>query len=127
MCRYLMTDQFLGVTFANLIKRNVFTIEFSKLSRIEKLVDQNLRKSYNTILCVTKNEIYSAIDEYNDFFSVNHNNIMLKNELAEELEKNDSYKKDFIYKLDRYFTMGIPRDINSVVARIIEQCIEEQV
>ena len=114
MCRYLMTDQFLGVTFTNLIKRNVFTIEFSKLSRIEKLVDQNLRKSYNTILCVTKNEIYSAIDEYNDFFSVNHDNIMLKNELAE-----------FIYKLDRYFTMGIPRDINIEVTRIIEKFIEE--
>ncbi len=125
MCRYLMTDQFLGVTFTNLIKRNVYTIEFSELSRIEKLVDWNLRKSYNTILCVTKKDIYSAIDEYNDFFSVNHDNIMLKNEVAEKLEKNNSYKDEFIYKLHRYFTMGIPRDINTEVTRIIKQCIEE--
>ena len=126
MCRYLMTDQFLGVTFANLIKRNIFNIEFSKLRRIEKIVDQNLRRSYNTILCVTKRDIYSAIDEYNDFFSANQDNIMLKNELAEKLEENILSRDEFIYKLDRYFTMGIPRDINSVVARIIEQCIEEQ-
>ena len=44
MCRYLTADQFLGITFINLVKQDLFSIELPEINRIEKKVDSLIRK-----------------------------------------------------------------------------------
>nr|DAV36883.1 MAG TPA: hypothetical protein [Caudoviricetes sp.] len=44
MCRYLTADQFLGITFINLVKQDLFSIELPEINRIEKKVDSLIRE-----------------------------------------------------------------------------------
>lgn len=120
MCRYMMAEQFLGITFTNLLRLNKFQIELSIFNQIENEVDKTIRKTNNAMLCASMNEIYSAIEEYNDFFQVNESKIVV-NEIIQEKILQDNEKDKFISVLNDYFITGIPLDINNVVNKILQK------
>lgn len=118
MCRYLMTQQFLGITFANLIEENLFDIDISVFNLIEKKVDKFIRKKNNAMMCVSLVEIYSTVEEYNDFFQVTGSKIKLIDDVQKKLKK-DIEKEKFISTLNDYFSAGIPEDINESLNTIL--------
>ena len=124
MCRYMMTEQFLGITFANLIEKNVFNIEISLFTEIEKKVDKIIRKYNDTMLCVSLKEIYSTVEEYNDFFEVRGSRIEVKDNIKNKLTTQNN-KKNFICILNNYFSEGIPTDINKSVNKVLNAEFKE--
>ncbi len=124
MCRCMMTDQFIGITFLNLIKNNIFDIEFSSFNEIEKKVDMQIREKNNAMLCISWKEIYSTIDEYNDFFVLNHSKIEIKNNT--KLKHSKEEREHFLSRLYDYFTAGIPKDINSTINEVLQAEFREK-
>ncbi|HEX2927436.1 MAG TPA: hypothetical protein VHP38_14460, partial [Ruminiclostridium sp.] len=119
MCRYIQTEQFLGVTFVNLLQNNLQQIKLSLFSEIEKKVDQFIRKENNAILCVSSQELYSAIDEYQDFFQVRENCIEICDRMKPRIKTTEG-KEDLVEILKTYFSAGIPEDINNAVNLVLE-------
>lgn len=125
MYRYLMAEQFLGATFVNLVEKDIFEIPISKLNEVEKTLDLMLRERHNTMLFSTTNDIFSVVEEYNDFFKINQDYIKLHSQLMVQLKGNQMQKNIFINKLNRYFVAGIPNDVFKTVTDIIESYVGE--
>lgn len=120
MCRYIKADQFIGVTFSKLIEKNIFEIEISKLCSLEKEIDFEIRKSNDAMLCISMNEMYSVVEEYNDFFQVKKNSIVIKDYLQQRIKKErENVMSEFFY----YFVEGIPKDIHKTVYGTLESTI----
>lgn len=117
MCRYLTADQFLGITFINLVKQDLFSIELPEINRIEKKIDSLIREKNQAVLCATEKDLYNVINTYNDFFSIKNNYIKIDNRMKNE-------KEELICNLQRYFLGGIPSDINETVNVFFDE-IEE--
>ncbi len=122
MCRYIMADQFLGATFLGLIRKNMYKIEFSNLYEIEKKVDKTIREKHNAMLCVSMNEMYSIVENYNDFFQVKKNHILIRESLQKKLHEEDG-KNQFIAVLNSYFMDGMPIDISKTVVETLDKVL----
>lgn len=117
--KQILTNQFLGATFTNMVKRNIYHIEISKLNQIEKTIDQSLRTTHNAMLLFSDNDILSTVDEYSDFFSINQNIIIIKKELS---KKNISDSNEhLISMLQKYFTASIPISIFDTLTSILDK------
>ncbi len=121
MCKSIFADQFLGATFANLIKQDVFEIEISRLSKLEKVIDKTLRDTHNTMLLFSSNDILSMADEYSDFFRIKQNTIALSKVIAAEIKGDIEKKEQLISILQQYFTSGIPNSINNTLSAILDK------
>jgi hypothetical protein len=114
------TEQFLGMTFVSLLENNLQQIKLSMFNEIEKKIDNLIRKENDAILCVSMHEIYSTIDEYNDFFQVRENCIEICDDMKYKIASQEG-KEDFVEILKSYFSLGIPEDISITVNSALEK------
>lgn len=116
----MQTEQFLGMTFVNLLENNLQQIKMSMFNEIEKRIDTIIRKENNAILCVSRHEVYSIIDEYNDFFQVRENYIEICDNIKDKIKSKED-KDEFVDILKTYFAVGIPEDISITVKAALEK------
>lgn len=118
MCRYVTAEQLLGLMFNNLIRKQLYNIDLTAFSIVEKKVQHIIRKKHNAILCTSKKEIYSIIDNYSDFFTLLDNKIIINRNLQRDIDRDN-----FIYKIDKYFVDGIPNDISMTLKTKLEEIL----
>lgn len=110
MCRYLNTEQVIGNMFIELLKKNIREISFEKFINFEKNLDKRLREDNNTIICMSTNEIYSAVEQYNRIFNISEEKILLR-DVGEDSEISSL--------LEDYFKAGLPKDISDTVETLL--------
>ena len=115
MCRYIMTEQFLGTTFVRLLSRDIHRINMVYLDEIEREVSQTIREKNNAVLNVSRHEIYSMVEEYEDFFELNDNDICINRNVEKRILYNNNEKNNFISRLESHFYFGMPQDIAETV------------
>lgn len=120
MSKSILADQFLGATFANMVRHNIYEIEMSHLSELEKVIDKSLRDTHNAILLFSDNDILTTVDEYSDFFRLNHNAITLRDVIVSEIIEDFEKKDRLINIFHQYFTSGIPNSINTTLTAILD-------
>jgi len=123
MCKSILADQFLGATFANMVSRNIYEIEITKLSKLEKIIDKSLRDTHNAMLLFSTNDILTTVDEYSDFFSINYNAIALSDVIVSEIVADMGKKDHLISVFQQYFTSGIPNSINNTLTAILDKTL----
>ena len=123
MCKSILADQFLGATFANMVSRNIYEIEITKLSKLEKVIDKSLRDTHNAMLLFSTNDILTTVDEYSDFFSINYNAIALSDVIVSEIVADMEKKDHLISVFQQYFTSGIPNSINNTLTAILDKTL----
>lgn len=123
MCKSILADQFLGATFTNMVRRNIYKIEITQLSKIEKVIDKSLRDAHNAMLLFSTNDILTTVDEYSDFFSINYDAIALSDVIISEIVADMEKKDHLISVFQQYFTSGIPNSINNTLTTILDQTL----
>lgn len=123
MCKSILADQFLGATFANMVSRNIYEIEITQLSKLEKVIDKSLRDTHNAMLLFSTNDILTTVDEYSDFFSINYNAIALSDVIVSEIVADMEKKDHLISVFQQYFTSGIPNSINDTLTAILDKTL----
>ncbi len=123
MCKSILADQFLGATFANMVSRNIYEIEITQLSKLEKVIDKSLRDTHNAMLLFSTNDILTTVDEYSDFFSINYNAIALSDVIVSEIVADMEKKDHLISVFQQYFTSGIPNSINNTLTAILDKTL----
>jgi len=114
MSRFVKADQFLGAMFSNLVYNGKYEISMNEISKLEKEIYPILLQECNAVLYASTHAVYSAIDDYCDFFQIEKDNVSLNKELIFNFSKNSrSNNKKIVEKLNNYFVMGIPSDINN--------------
>lgn len=106
-----------------MVERDIFEIEISRLSQIEKVIDRSLRDVHNAMLLFSVNDILTTVDEYSDFFSITQNTIMLNEVFTAEFIKDIDYKRILVSRLQKYFTSGIPNSINNTLTAVLNEAI----
>lgn len=123
MCRYIRAEHILGSTFVHLIKSNKFLIPCVKLYEIERSVDQIARISNNAIVCMSSQELFATIDVYEDIFSIRDDSVELHLAYREQAQKSATDKDRVISLLQRYFEVGIPKDIRQTLDSVLNSAL----
>ena len=123
MCKSILADQFLGATFSNMVRRNIYEIEITQLSKLEKVIDKSLRDTHNAMLLFSSNDILTTVDEYSDFFRINHNAIALSEVIVSEIITDLEKKDRLISIFQQYFTSGIPNSINNTLTAVLNETL----
>ena len=121
MCKSVLADQFLGATFAKMIKKGIFEIELSQISQLEKQIDKSLRTMHNTMLLFSADDILTLVDEYNDFFCIKENVLTIHETITKEISKDFTQKDYWADTLQQYFTSGIPSNIYKTLNTVLNE------
>lgn len=125
MYRYIKADQFIGAMFFSLIPQNLYEIKIVELCKLEKEINSKLREYNKAILCASIKELYSTIDDYNNFFEIESDSVKIKKKYVSKF-KISKEKKSFEEKLNNYFVAGIPEDINKTFTKTLNQYISSE-
>lgn len=123
MYKSILADQFLGATFANMVSRNIYEIEITRLSKIEKAIDKSLRDAHNAMLLFSSDDILATVDEYSDFFCINYDAIKLSEVIVSEIIADLEKKNSLIDIFQQYFTLGIPNSINKTLTTVLNELL----
>ena len=121
MYKSILADQFLGATFANMVRRDIYEIEITQLSKLEKEIDKSLRDTNNAMLLFSSDDILTTVDEYSDFFRINHNAITLSEVILADIKADFEKKDRLICTFQQYFTSGIPNSINNTLTALLNE------
>ena len=123
MCKSILADQFLGATFASMVKRNVYEIEMTQLSKLEKSIAKSLRDTHNAMLLFSSNDLLTTVDEYSDFFRINQNTITLSEVIVSEISEDLEKRERLVSIFQQYFTSGIPNSINTTLTAVLNETL----
>ena len=124
MNRYIMGNQIMGYAFVKLLEMNKHKIDLIKISEIQREVAKSIREENNAILDFTERDLYEMQQDYDDIFELNDEYMEISDYIIYEIERNVSERKMFMYKLNRYFTSGIPIDISYTVEQVLKRLLE---
>lgn len=106
-----------------MVGRNIYEIEITQLSKLEKVIDKSLRDTHNAMLLFSSNDILTTVDEYSDFFRINHNAIALSEVIVSEIITDLEKKDRLISIFQQYFTSGIPNSINNTLTAVLNETL----